>query len=114
MERNLSQRINILDLESERVKAEKWQTHLTRFCFDSFPQVIGLHKNGYGRILAECMFTAKILYCLWVTLADEDDIFVIQTTKSLPTFKKLTEEEQIKFIKERIIGKTNEELVKVS
>ncbi|XP_068718076.1 uncharacterized protein [Montipora capricornis] len=75
-------------------------------------KVIGLHKNGYGRILAECMFTAKILYCLWVTLADEDDIFVIQTTKSLPTFKKLTEEEQIKFIKERIIGKTNEELVK--
>ncbi|KAK2567754.1 L-tyrosine decarboxylase [Acropora cervicornis] len=75
-------------------------------------RVIGLHKNGYGRLLAECMFTAKILYCLWVTLANEDDNFVLVTTKPLPKFNEWSEEQQIKFIRERILGKTNEELVK--
>ena len=60
------------------------------------------------------MFTAKILYCLWVTLANEDDNFVLVTTKPLPKFKEWSEEQQIKFIRERILGKTNEELVKVS
>ena len=59
------------------------------------------------------MFTAKILYCLWVTLANEDDNFVLVTTKSLPEFKKWSEEQQIKFIRERILGKTDEEIVKV-
>ncbi|KAJ7356265.1 hypothetical protein OS493_026022 [Desmophyllum pertusum] len=47
-------------------------------------RVIGLHKNGYGRILSECTYTAKMLYCLWVTLAEEDDEFIIETTKPLP------------------------------
>jgi len=73
-------------------------------------RVIGLHKNGYGRILAECMFTSKILYCQWVTLANEDDNFIIKTTKPLPKWKTWTEKEHIKFIRKRILGKSNEEL----
>lgn len=77
-------------------------------------QVIGLHKNGYGRVLAECMFTAKIMYCMWITLADNDDNFVIETTKPLPKFKNWTEMQQNKFIKERILGKSNEELAQVT
>ena len=60
------------------------------------------------------MFTSKILYCLWVTLANRDDNFVLVTTKPLPKFNEWSEEQQIKFIRERILGKTNEELVKVS
>lgn len=77
-------------------------------------QVIGLHKNGYGRILAECMFTAKIMYCLWVTLAEDDDNFVLETTKALPKkWNKMSEKQQKQFIRERILGKSNEELVKV-
>lgn len=94
--------------------------HTKSYCITLFRkknyslQVIGLHKNGYGRILSECMFTAKILYCLWVTLANEDDDFVLVTTKPLPKYKKWSEEQQMKFIRERILGKTNEELVKVS
>ncbi|XP_015748257.1 PREDICTED: uncharacterized protein LOC107328056 [Acropora digitifera] len=76
-------------------------------------RVIGLHKNGYGRILAECMFTSKIVYCLWVTLAKEDDNFVIQTTKPLPKFKNWSEQEQIRFIRERILGKSDERLVQL-
>ena len=77
-------------------------------------QVIGLHKNGYGRVLAECMFTAKIMYCMWITLADNDDNFVIETTKPLSKFKNWTEMQQNKFIKERILGKSNEELAQVT
>ena len=60
------------------------------------------------------MFTSKIVYCLWVTLAKEDDNFVIQTTKPLPKFKNWSEQEQIRFIRERILGKSNERLVQVS
>ncbi|XP_068716270.1 uncharacterized protein [Montipora foliosa] len=74
-------------------------------------RVIGLHKNGYGRILAECMFTSKIVYCLWLTLAREDDNFVVHTTKPLPKFKNWSEQEQIRFIKERILGRSNKQLV---
>lgn len=60
------------------------------------------------------MFTAKIMYCLWVTLAEKDDNFVIETTKPLPKkYNNMSEKEQIKFIKERILGRPNEELVKV-
>ncbi|KAL9973863.1 hypothetical protein ACROYT_G020369 [Oculina patagonica] len=76
-------------------------------------RVIGLHKNGYGRILSECTYTAKMLYCLWLTLPEEDDQFIIETTKPLPPkWNNMSEKEQIKFIRERIIGKTNEELAK--
>lgn len=90
-------------------------SHFTRFYPILNYKVIGLDKHGYGRILSECMFTAKIMYCLWVTLAEKDDNFVIETTKPLPEkYNTMSQEEQIKFIKERILGKSNEELVQVS
>ena len=55
-----------------------------------------------------------MLYCLWLTLPEEDDQFIIETTKALLTkWNNMSEKEQIKFIKQRIIGKTNEELAKV-
>ena len=60
------------------------------------------------------MFTSKIVYCLWLTLARENDNFVVQTTKPLPKFKNWSEQEQTRFIKERILGKSNEQLVQVS
>ena len=86
-----------------------------KVCFLIFLKVIGLHKNGYGRILSECTYTAKMLYCLWVTLPEEDDNFIIETTKPLPkTWKNLSIREQKLFIKTRIIGKSNEELAKVT
>ena len=77
-----------------------------------FSQVIGLH--GYRRILALCMFTSKILYCQWAALAKEDDIFVIKTTKPLSNMNNWSEEEHIKFIRGRILGKSNEELARVN
>ena len=72
-----------------------------------FFQVIGLHKNGYGRILAECMFTSKILYCYWACLAEDDDNFVVETNKPLPN------EHAKKIMREKIIGKSNEEIAQV-
>ena len=77
-----------------------------------FSQVIGLH--GYRRILALCMFTSKILYCQWAALAKENDIFVIKTTKPLSSMNNWSEEEHIKFIRGRILGKSNEELARVN
>lgn len=67
-------------------------------------RVIGLHKNGYGRILGECMFTSKILYCYWVCMAEDDDKFLVETTKPLPSV------DLKNFIRNNIIGKSNEEL----
>lgn len=84
---------------------------LFRFCF---LQVIGLHKNGYGRILSECMFTSKILYCHWVCMAEDFDNFVLETTKPLPDGEVPGEDIDYKtFIRENILAKTNEELSKV-
>lgn len=81
------------------------------FCFR---QVIGLHKNGYGRILSECMFTSKILYCYWVCMTEDFDNFVLETTKALPDGKVPGGDVDYKtFIEENILGKTNEELSKV-
>ena len=73
----------------------------------SLSQVIGLHKNGYGRILAECMFTSKILYCYWACLAEDDDNFVVATNKALPS------EDAKAFIRKNILGKSNEEIAEV-
>lgn len=79
-----------------------------------FRQVIGLHKNGYGRILSECMFTSKMLYCYWVCMAEDFDSFVLETTKPLPDGKVPGEDVDYKtYIKENILPKTNEELSKV-
>ena len=81
--------------------------------------MIGLHKNGYGRILSECVFTSKILYCYWVCMAEDDDNFVCETTKPLPpgtvpVGPGATEEVDYKtFIKRNVLGKFNEELSKV-
>ena len=74
-------------------------------------QVIGLHKHGYGRILGECNFTAKLLYCTWATLAQEGDNFIVALTQPFPSDK--PEADYLKYIKENILSKSNEELLKV-
>lgn len=92
----------------------EWISHRHSLSF-LWKKVIGLNKNGYGRILSECNYTAKLLYCLWVTLAEEDDNFIIETTKPLPEkWTNLSQEQQKRLIKDRIIGKSNEELAKVN
>ena len=38
-------------------------------------RVIGLDHNGYGRIMAQCITGAKMFYCLWLTVAKDNDPF---------------------------------------
>ena len=73
--------------------------------------MIGLDKNGYGRILSECMFTAKILYCLWVALAEDTDYFVLQPT--MPLESTVVPEDPIAFIRKYILEKDNDEIAQV-
>lgn len=54
-----------------------------------------------------------MLYCLWVTLPEDDDNFIIETTKPLQEWNGMSENKQKQFIRERILGKSNEELAKV-
>ena len=53
------------------------------------------------------MFTSKILYCYWACLAEDDDNFVLETNKPLPN------EDAKKIMREKIIGKSNEEIAQV-
>ena len=53
------------------------------------------------------MFTSKILYCYWACLAEDDDNFVVETNKPLPN------ENAKKIMREKIIGKSNEEIAQV-
>ena len=53
------------------------------------------------------MFTAKVLYCYLVCKAEDDDDFVVEMTKPLPA--DVTKD----YIRNNIIGKTNEELANV-
>jgi vitellogenic carboxypeptidase-like protein len=81
-------------------------------------QSIPLNKEGYGRILGECMFSAKIYYCYWLTLAGNTDNFRIEPIVPLPELVfdanglLLAEgDDQIKeFIWENILGKPNEDI----
>lgn len=89
--------------------AAVWMAHKT----------ISLDKKGYGQILGECMFSTKLYYCYWLTLANKEDNFSIQTLIPLPekimdvTNSQVIlqgEEEILNFIRNNIIGKNNEEI----
>ncbi|RDU23873.1 pyridoxal phosphate-dependent decarboxylase family protein [Anaerosacchariphilus polymeriproducens] len=80
---------------------------------------IPLNKTGYGQILGECIYSTKIYYCYWLTIAKENDNFSIQTLIPLPN--KIMDldnknvilsgtEEILSYIRNNIIGKTNEEI----
>lgn len=71
-------------------------------------KVIGLHKLGHGRILAECTFTSKLMYCLWTTIAQDQDPFIVVTTKPLKS--EIVPEDAVQFIRDNIMGKSNEEI----
>lgn len=79
---------------------------------------IGLDNTGYGQILGECMYSAKLYYCYWLTLADENDKFDIQTLIPLPDKIEYADgrtfldgkQKILSFIRNNIIGKTNEEI----
>jgi|GEM_PF-195697 len=90
--------------------AAVWMAHRT----------IPLDNGGYGLILGECAFSAKLYYCYWLTLAGDSDVFRIESLVPLP--EKITgfqgqtlatgKADIIRYIRNNIIGKTNEQLAK--
>ena len=72
-------------------------------------RVIGLDKNGYGRIMAQCMTGAKMFYCLWTTLASDDDPFVCAPIRPLPDNHPLDVTKN--YIRQKILSRPYSELV---
>lgn len=70
--------------------------------------VIGLDNNGYGRILGQCTTTTKLFYCLWLTVARDDDPFVCVPLQDLP--EGYTMESAKKLIKESMAYKSMSEV----
>ena len=77
-------------------------------------RVIRPTKNGYGRILGECIFTSSKLYSQLVCM--QDDRFIVVPFHRLPAQKAGENpekvREQIEFIRKRIVGHTNDEIVR--
>jgi len=72
-------------------------------------RVIGLDKNGYGRIMAQCMTGAKMFYCMWTTLASDSDPFVCAPIRPLPDDIPLDVAKN--FIRTKILSRPYSELV---
>jgi len=73
-------------------------------------RVIGLDKNGYGRIMAQCMTGAKMFYCLWTTLASDSDPFTCAPIRPLPNEIPLSVAKS--FIRTKILNRPYTELVR--
>ncbi|XP_057291895.1 L-tyrosine decarboxylase-like [Hydractinia symbiolongicarpus] len=74
-------------------------------------KVIGLNDKGYGRILGQCQFSAKLFYCLWMTVAKDYDEWHCLNFVDMPSCIGKTVEEQKGFIRRRILGRQNTELI---
>ncbi|XP_060073983.1 L-tyrosine decarboxylase-like [Ylistrum balloti] len=72
-------------------------------------KVIGLHSSGYGRILGQSILGAKLFYCAWLTAANPDDEFVCVPLIPIP--EAYDEEKAMKFIRERILRSSYEDIV---
>ncbi|KAL7268366.1 hypothetical protein RUND412_009012 [Rhizina undulata] len=82
-------------------------------------RVIGLDKEGYGALLGETLFTSSRIYAHWAAMSTDKTSFIVVPLNMLPTEKlpdtpeKQKEiEKQKKFIREHILDKKNETLVK--
>jgi len=97
--------VGIYGIEGSKPGAAAAATYLSH-------KVIRPNKNGYGKIHGQCIFTSKKLYSRLVSM--EDDRFILVAFHRLPTEKKGESkdkvQEQIKFIRERIVQATNKEI----
>ena len=79
-----------------------------------FFQVIGLDQMGYGRILGQCQLGSKLLFCMWMTAAQEYDDFMCINYIDIPEdIRKSIGGDPKKYIRENILGKDNNELAAV-
>jgi glutamate/tyrosine decarboxylase-like PLP-dependent enzyme len=78
-------------------------------------RVIRTDQSGYGQILGKSLFNSKRLYAAVVTMAEEQDPFIVVPFNRLPaeaqgeTQKEINA--QLEYIREEIVPKTNDELI---
>ncbi|RAM52313.1 MAG: decarboxylase [Hapalosiphonaceae cyanobacterium JJU2] len=74
-------------------------------------RIIRPTKDGYGRILGQALFSGDKLYARLLCMTKEEDPFIIVPLTLIPdSIPGNTEAEKIQFIRERVDGKTNEEI----
>lgn len=78
-------------------------------------RVIAPDQRGYGRILGQSLFNSKRLYAAIVTMAQDDDPFIVVPSQRLPAEKKYPGDstrlkEDLERIREEIIEQDNEEI----
>ncbi|MDV2998037.1 MAG: hypothetical protein N4J56_007742 [Chroococcidiopsis sp. SAG 2025] len=75
-------------------------------------RVIRPSKSGYGKIIGQALFSCKKLYARLLCMARPEDPFVVVPVPRLPAEAKGADiKQQIQFIRDRIVGKTNEEII---
>ncbi|KAH9884505.1 PLP-dependent transferase [Cubamyces lactineus] len=67
--------------------------------------VLGLHKEGHGALLGEASFTCRRFAAYWSAMSDDTTDFIV-----VP-FNPVEKESDKTIIRERILGKSNEEIV---
>jgi glutamate/tyrosine decarboxylase-like PLP-dependent enzyme len=77
-------------------------------------RVIRPSKSGYGKIIGQALFSCKKLYARLLCMARPEDSFIVVPVPRLPAEidgSNLELEQQIQFIRDQIVGKTNEEII---
>ena len=74
-------------------------------------RVIRPSRSGYGKIIGQALFSCKKLYARLLTMAGEDDRFIVTPLPRLPAERQGGNvEAERRFIRERIVGRSNQEL----
>jgi glutamate/tyrosine decarboxylase-like PLP-dependent enzyme len=78
-------------------------------------RVIGTNREGYGKILGKCCFNSKRFYAALATMTYKEADFIVVPVQRLPAEREGKSEreiqKQMQFIHERIVSKTNDELL---
>jgi len=78
-------------------------------------RVIGLHKNGYGSLLGEAMFSCTKMYTHWVTMDMDDPSLILVPLNPIPAERKGEGEAAIqvqrKYIRDNITNRPNYDLI---
>lgn len=78
-------------------------------------RIVRTDASGYGKILGRSLFNSKRLYAALITMAREEDPFIVVPFQRIPAEVAGRTEEQIKaqldYIRTQIVPKTNDELL---
>jgi glutamate/tyrosine decarboxylase-like PLP-dependent enzyme len=75
-------------------------------------RVIRPSKSGYGKIIGQALFSCRKLYARLLCMARPEDPFIVVPVPRLPAEANNSDvEQQTQFIREKIVGKTNEEII---